>query len=116
MPGSAEAPFVAFGERLRALRAERGLTQAALAQASGVSYRSVQYLEAGERAPHFDTLVSLAEALGVPVLELRAVLGRPSAAEALTDSELDQLAEKLAARLSPLLAAELAVLFDRQRP
>lgn len=110
------APFAAFGERLRALRAERGLTQAALAQASGVSYRSVQYLEAGKRAPHFDTLVALAESLGVQPGELRAVLGRPSAAEALTDSELDQLAEKLAARLGPLLADELRSLLNLPRP
>ena len=108
-------PFAAFGERLRALRAERGLSQQALAEAAGVAYRSVQYLEAGTRAPHHDTLQSLSAALGVPYGDLRVVLGRPSAAEALTDSELDLLAERLAVKLAPTLAAEVVRLLDLKR-
>jgi transcriptional regulator with XRE-family HTH domain len=108
-------PFAAFGARLRALRVERGLSQQSLADAAGVAYRSVQYLEAGSRVPQHDTLVALADALGVPYVELRLVLGRPSAAEALTDAELDVLAERLAVRLAPALAAEVQRLLNLER-
>jgi transcriptional regulator with XRE-family HTH domain len=112
---SSSPPFAAFGDRLRALRAERGLSQQGLADAAGVAYRSIQYLEAGTRAPQHETLDALADALGVPYAELRLVLARPSAAEALTDSELDVLAERLASRLAPALAAELQRLLNLNR-
>lgn len=54
-----------FGERLRRLRTEAGLTQAALAQRAGLSLAGVQQLEYGKRDPAFDTLLALAAALGV---------------------------------------------------
>jgi nucleotide-binding universal stress UspA family protein len=47
--------------------------------------------------------MQLAEALGIPYDELRAVAGRPSADEALTEAELDRLAELMVLRLEPLL-------------
>jgi transcriptional regulator with XRE-family HTH domain len=57
---------VAFGNRLRALREEKGLTQTALGQlAGGMATSAVARLEAGDRTPSWDTVLLLARALGV---------------------------------------------------
>jgi len=56
----------AFGRRLRALREEKGLTQAALGGAAGgMKDSAIARLEAGKRTPAWDTVLLLAEALGV---------------------------------------------------
>jgi len=52
-----------FGERLRSARQARGLSISALAQATGVSARSIVYYEAG-RIPTGDVLLRLADHLG----------------------------------------------------
>jgi transcriptional regulator with XRE-family HTH domain len=59
-----------FGERLRSLRKQRGLTQESLAEALGVSVDLVSMIERGLRAPSFDTLERLADALSVRVSAL----------------------------------------------
>lgn len=53
-----------LGERLRAARVLRGLTQVELAVAAGMSPRSVAYYEAG-RIPDGDALRRLCQTLGV---------------------------------------------------
>jgi transcriptional regulator with XRE-family HTH domain len=98
-----ETPFRALGIRLKALRTEQGKSQQQLAEEANVAYRTLQYLESGKRAPQRATLVQLADALGVGYDELRAVAGRPSVDQALTESELDRLAELLVERMRPLL-------------
>lgn len=55
----------AFGARLRALRTAAEMTQAALAEAVGLTANSLARLERGERHPSWDTVVRLAKALGV---------------------------------------------------
>ncbi len=50
---------------VRRLRAERGLTQDALAKAVGIDLRTVQHIEAGTASLGVKTLVDLADALGV---------------------------------------------------
>lgn len=56
----------AFGRRLRALREGKGLTQAALGEAAGgMQDTAIARLEAGKRTPSWDTVLALAEALGV---------------------------------------------------
>jgi putative transcriptional regulator len=59
-----------LGNRLNAFRAERGLTQAALAEAVGVSRKTINTVENGVFVP--STLLSLriARALGRPVEEV----------------------------------------------
>lgn len=57
-----------FARRLRRLRAAAGLTQLALAEASGLSRDYVQALETGRRPdPSWSTVRRLAAALGVGV-------------------------------------------------
>jgi transcriptional regulator with XRE-family HTH domain len=59
-----------LGERLRALRQRRVLSQRELAKLAGVAYRTVQQVEAGEVTPHPSTIRKLAAALGVEPWEL----------------------------------------------
>ena len=54
-----------FQSRLRALRAERGMNQTALAQAIGVTLKQIQRYELGHNEPTLSVLVSLADAFDV---------------------------------------------------
>ncbi|WP_420346185.1 helix-turn-helix domain-containing protein [Pelagibius sp.] len=58
------------GRCLRALRQQRGLTQAALADAIGRSEISIRAIERGASAPSFVTLEPLTRALDVPAAAL----------------------------------------------
>jgi transcriptional regulator with XRE-family HTH domain len=63
------------GKRIRRFRRQKGMTQADLARAAGVSPAYLSELEAGlGRRPSGRILLSIAEALGVTVADL---LGRP---------------------------------------
>lgn len=66
------------GERISALRTERGLSLSALARAAGIGKGSLSELEAGQRNPTLDTLYAVAGPLGVP---LTALLGEASGTE-----------------------------------
>lgn len=59
-----------LAKRLKQLRADRGLTQAALAQRAGVTLSYVGRLEIGMHDPQLSTLRKLAKALKVPVADL----------------------------------------------
>ena len=62
---------VSIGEQLRTLRGERGLTQEALAERSGISVDLIKKLEQGKReSARLTTLVELANALDVPMSQL----------------------------------------------
>ena len=50
-----------FGERLKGLRSEKGLSQAKLAKEIGVAVGTVSVWERGGRKPEFQTLDNLAE-------------------------------------------------------
>ena len=60
----------ALGNRLLTLRSERGLTQAALAEAVGVSRKTINTVENGVFTPSTLLALKLARALGVPVEEI----------------------------------------------
>lgn len=53
-----------LGNRLRELRQSAGLTQVALAEASGVPQPRISKYERGTRQPSLDTLRALAKVLG----------------------------------------------------
>jgi transcriptional regulator with XRE-family HTH domain len=59
-----------LAKRLKQLRAERGLTQAALAKRAGVTLSYIGRLEIGRHDPQLSTLRKLAKALKVTVGEL----------------------------------------------
>lgn len=76
----------AFGVRLRALRAEAGLTGAVLAQRANVGQPTVSKVENGRMVPSLDVLDRLSRALGLDeatALEVRDLL---AAVEAAVDS------------------------------
>jgi transcriptional regulator with XRE-family HTH domain len=66
------APTVStqLGQRIRALRATLSLTQEQLAQKAGISVSYLSMIECGDGTPHVETLVSLADALGISVSQL----------------------------------------------
>ncbi len=53
--------------RLTVLRAERGLSRQELADALGVNYQTIGYLERGEYNPSLDLALRAAEYFGLPV-------------------------------------------------
>jgi transcriptional regulator with XRE-family HTH domain len=59
---------VGIGERIRALRTERGLSQEEVARRTGVSLGSYGDIERGVTTdPHYSTLRGISHALGVPI-------------------------------------------------
>ncbi len=56
-----------FGNELRKLRSERGLTLVAVAVLVGVDFSTVSRWESGDRTPTPQHVVTLAKALGVSV-------------------------------------------------
>ncbi|MGA5699743.1 helix-turn-helix domain-containing protein [Peterkaempfera bronchialis] len=58
------------GPRLRSLRTQRGVTLAALAEATGISKSTLSRLESGQRRPSLELLLPIAQAHQVPLDEL----------------------------------------------
>ncbi len=65
-----KTPAEAFGDVLKELRAERGLTQEALALDAGTERSHVSALERAEKAPSLGTILRLAQALGMSAGEI----------------------------------------------
>jgi transcriptional regulator with XRE-family HTH domain len=70
---------VRFAELLEKLRAEAGLTQAALAERAGLSVRTVQAWSQGRRAPVSPDFFKLVRALGVPADTFAGISGGKAA-------------------------------------
>ncbi|MDT4995298.1 MAG: hypothetical protein QOH97_5190 [Actinoplanes sp.] len=80
----------ALGVRMRAYRADKGLTQTELATAAGLSKTYISELESGAgRRPSGNVLLRIADALGVTIAD---ILGR-----SVTPAASDELPEGLAA-------------------
>jgi len=60
-------PTDAVHNRIAMLRVERGVTRRELADALGVHYQTVGYLERGEYAPSLHLALRIAAYFGVPV-------------------------------------------------
>jgi putative transcriptional regulator len=63
--------------RLRVARAERGLSQAELARAVGVSRQTISSIETGQYCPSTVLALRLADALAAPFTELFWLEGAP---------------------------------------
>jgi transcriptional regulator with XRE-family HTH domain len=59
-----------FGQRLRAIRHERSLTQERFAETVGISVDFLSLIERGINAPSFETIERIANRLRVPVKAL----------------------------------------------
>lgn len=59
-----------FGERIKMLREERGLSQGQLAEKLNVHQSHISRIEIGIHEAQFQTAIKLAEALGVSVADL----------------------------------------------
>ena len=67
-----------FGQRLRELRHEKGLSQEELALQCGLDRSYVGQIERGERNLSLENIHKLADALGVPASELLLPIGSKS--------------------------------------
>ncbi|KAA3437084.1 helix-turn-helix domain-containing protein [Rufibacter hautae] len=59
-----------FGDHLRRLRERKGFSQQALADTADITKITVLRIENGRNAPTLDILLSLSEALEIPLSEL----------------------------------------------
>lgn len=55
----------AFGTQIKALRAQKGMTQEELSQRSGLAIRFLQDVEAGNKQASITTVFKLADGLGI---------------------------------------------------
>ena len=90
-----------LGNRIRAIRESRGMTQEELAGAAGISVKHVSVLERGIKEPRLSTIVSVAVALKVTPNDLL-----------LAETPNDRLVEMVRTKISQLPAekAEKAVI------
>lgn len=72
MVQSVDTPLDGLGQAIRELRLERGMSQETLSLETGVHRNYIGGIERGERRPSFQTVVTLALALGVRPSELVA--------------------------------------------
>ncbi len=62
--------MIPFTHNIKFIREERGLTQAALAEMSGLAASQISNIECGERLPSMVNLIRLRKALGCEWKEL----------------------------------------------
>ena len=74
--GNKKAPATAFGEVLRELRLQRGLTQDQLAEEAMTERSHISALERAEKGPSLATILTLAAALKISAAELIAQVER----------------------------------------
>jgi transcriptional regulator with XRE-family HTH domain len=66
---------IAFGQRLRQLRAERGISKDHFARKTGIHATSIRRFERGDREPLLKSILRLADGLGVQPGALLDTLG-----------------------------------------
>jgi transcriptional regulator with XRE-family HTH domain len=81
-----------FGRQLKRWRASRGKSQLELSMISGYSQRHVSFLESGRAQPSRTTVITLAEALDVPVKERNGLLHAAGFAPVYGNEPLDSAA------------------------
>lgn len=68
-----------FGNRLRSAREGKGLSQAEFAEKAGLQPSAISHFETGRRAPSFENLRALADALSVTIDYLTGRQENPAA-------------------------------------
>ena len=92
-----------FAALLKALREQSGLSQAVLAEKCGIGVSTVRQFEYARREPTYETLVRLAEGLGVSLaaFDPPKVSGRPPKTMPATPAPDDATAEAQAKHRGP---------------
>lgn len=108
-PAQPRAIGQTIGPLLQSWRRARNLSQLALAHQAEVSPRHVCFLETGRARPSREMVLTLADALSVPLRERNALLLAAGFAPMFTESPLDDPA------LAPVNMAVAAIL-ERQEP
>lgn len=62
--------YEVIGERIRATRKARGLTQEVLAERAGIDRSHMGFIEQGRRHPTISTLAKIAKVLDIPLANL----------------------------------------------
>ena len=75
-----EAYYYRIGSSIRQKRQEKGLTQEGLAEAAGLSLKMVQKLEGGQKGFRMETVIKIAETLGVSIGSLADMQGKDEGA------------------------------------
>jgi transcriptional regulator with XRE-family HTH domain len=94
-----------FGRRVRLARKARGLTLEALGKAADIGFKHIGEIERGEKAPSFEAVDRLVDALQVPLHELFSPF-QPAD----TKAELRQLMQEVTAHGSDMSKRLLYVL------
>ena len=102
---------ITFGERVRALREQRGWSQSQLAEAVGISQVSIAKIEKGGATKHG---AKIASALGTTVEELSGLKPAINAFSRATD--LEQQTSTLVPLISSVQAGNWSDIVDRFRP
>lgn len=102
-----------LGAQLRHLRLERNMSQEALAELAGLSYKYLGRIELAKADPGADVLVRLARALSVPVGELFQTI---TPVETIPYRLLPSDVESISATLTTLTAAVERILRRQPRP
>jgi transcriptional regulator with XRE-family HTH domain len=90
-----------FGERLKQIRLQKGLSQSELAEAVGVHYSHIGKYERNQSRPYVETLTKLAEALSISADFLLEGVEEDAVVADFEDAELLKMfkeAEKLPAQ------------------
>jgi len=103
------APRAGFGGLLRAWRSSRGRSQLALALDAGISSRHLSYMETGRAQPSREMVLTLAQALEIPLRDRNDLLEAAGFAAMYRETPLD------AAALGPVRDA-LSVLLSGSEP
>lgn len=72
---SCEAYYYRIGSSIRRNRQEKGLTQEDFAEAAGLSLKMVQKIEGGQKGFRMETVIRIAETLGVSLGSLADMQG-----------------------------------------
>ncbi|OLC16155.1 MAG: hypothetical protein AUH29_06000 [Candidatus Rokubacteria bacterium 13_1_40CM_69_27] len=88
-----------LGQRLRALRGQRGLSQERLGRRSGLSGKFIGEVERGEKSISVDSLYHVAVALEVPLRHLIDV--RPGRRAVVPSEEAERIFALVSARRRP---------------
>ena len=103
-----------FGDRLRRIREEKRLNQSDLAGRTGFQPSAISHFESGRRAPSFDNLKKLADALAVTIDFLLGRETLPTTAGPVAE-KLFRNFEQMTAEDQDDLAKFAAMLADKNR-